>query len=762
MSSDIADLELSSQRSCAASAATISTSINPAGIPFSTSRSAPWWRSGRTSLILTLVGLTLAAASTIPARAALAFEQGNGAGISLLYFAGGLLSDVTMVGPFILVAIAALVWLAKSDAGAGQRRVTLGIAWTLLATLLVVSWLGHNGAMQFRLERGIFPGPLDAREGLGHVDFLRAELPRLVLGRFALSNLIAVVAVLALLRWVTRTLDALTKRGGDHPKARVRVIVVFGAALSISIGLGARRANAFCEALHNNAAIASPASALVRDLVSRGSYGGSPDEVRRLVTTAKPTLEDVARGAEALGFDPASAARLINAEAHPSCAKHPLATPLDDEETDLVSAARALSRALFRDRDGLPVVFHVSLESTRADDIHALNEHAPREVAPFLDDVYAGRRPEACAFRHAFQSGVRTAQAIAGVTCGMGALPFHLALGRDLGNVPLRCLPDVLSDAGFQTRAFYGHEFVFDDMGTFFRFHGVALHERRDFPEGAPKGVWEGVSDAKVYEAAAVSSEARAQYKFVLTLSHHTPYTVPSDLDPATRASVDALCEARGSGSYNCDRLKTLHYADGALASFLERVGKSSDARRALVVVAADHSTPEGDPWDADSEELRLSRVPVVVWLPEALTRAARDPSELASAWDRFRAIAARAPISNSDVPRLILALVSESAPLRALPASQRWHTIGGQATSRHLKAPTGGGLVWGIDAWARVFDVDERGEPRHENVVTESLHGAEDVAAAPLSHRPTLALLASLLRGYGAACTQASSIRAP
>ena len=60
-------------------------------------------------------------------------------------------------------------------------------------------------------------------------------------------------------------------------------------------------------------------------------------------------------------------------------------------------------------------------------------------LTPFLTRAVQPDTASTASFSSAHQSGVRTAQALSAVVCGVGALPFHLALGRDLGALPLRC-----------------------------------------------------------------------------------------------------------------------------------------------------------------------------------------------------------------------------------------------------------------------------------------------------------------------------------
>jgi hypothetical protein len=497
----------------------------------------------------------------------------------------------------------------------------------------------------------------------------------------------------------------------------------------------------------------------VRGFLQGGAHDGSPASVRRLLIDHVGRPDEVAEGARSLGLPPESAA-LLEGAASGRCSPHPLRRPLDParetSEPALVSAARSVSAALFGGAAAPPVVFHVSLESLRADDVHALDPAAPVELTPFLSSVYSGD-PSALAFAHAHQSGVRTSQALAAVMCGIGALPFNLSMSRDLGPMPLRCLPDVLVDAHFQTRAFYGHELVFDDMATFLSLHRMSLFERASFPSDAPRGVWDGVSDGAVYAAAldrAEGSDREAQYNFVLTLSNHSPYTVPGDLPPPIRAEIDEVCRVRSIHGENCDRLKTVRYADAALGRFLARVESSKEAARTIVVVSGDHTVHQWVPWNESEPPEGITQIPLFVWVPAAMRRAAFDRAALAVAWGRMREVARTQPVSNADVPALILALLAESGPLRALPAEARWHTLGGQASSPHYRSVTGRGLLHGIDAHGRIFDVSESGRVRPSGIEMEPLRGSDDVAHAGPHNAPGVAFLGSFLRGFASHCS--------
>lgn len=699
----------------------------------------------RSALALPGLAFGLAACSALPSRIAIAGAQSSGAS-RMFYLAGGWLSDIATVGPIFVVAAALLSFFSAPRAG---RRIDPGLA--LLLGLFALGLFTQNATAQFRIERGVLPGPIDLRQGMGHHDFFTAEAPGLLAGRFLWANVACTALAIAIAR---RLRPALTSSESRLRHARGIAVAI---VVCISAVIASRRADAYCGAMNNRDALASPSAALVNGLLTGDRYDGSPSATRRLLAEHVGTNADVEQGARNLGFPPECAVRLTHPGERASI-PHPLTRPLDvaedaegRTEPELMSAARAVSRAFFRDRDTAPLVFHVSLESMRADDIHALDADAPAAIAPFASEVYSDAE-SAAAFAHAHQSGVRTSQALGAVMCGIGALPFHISASRDLGALPLRCMPDVLADAHFRTRAFYGHELVFDDMETFFRGHGMSLHERRDFPKSAPRGVWDGVSDAAVYDAAIDDAERgapdAARYEFVLTLSHHAPYTAPADLSPPHRAEIDALCRTRDLHGEDCTRLATMRYADESLRRFVSRVSSSKVASRSIVVVAGDHTVHRSRPWGAVDRPDGTTRIPLFVWLPPALRASATDPAAIAAAWSRFRALATTQPVSNSDLPSLLLALLAETRPMRTLPAEARWHTLGGQATSPHYRSITGRGAVHGVDAHGFLFDVGDDGAVRRSGGRMESLRGPDDVTNAGPHNRPEIALLGAFLRG--------------
>lgn len=136
------------------------------------------------------------------------------------------------------------------------------------------------------------------------------------------------------------------------------------------------------------------------------------------------------------------------------------------------------------------------------------------------------------------QAGVRTSQAISASFCGLGTLPHLLSMGRDLQEIPLRCVPEVLRDAGFVTEMHHGYLPEFDLRTQFFQARKMDFWHIRRIP-GAKEGLtafWDGdigLSDNKLVEFSLKRSnelpEESSTYVGMLTLSSHRPFRVPTD-----------------------------------------------------------------------------------------------------------------------------------------------------------------------------------------------------------------------------------------
>jgi hypothetical protein len=261
-------------------------------------------------------------------------------------------------------------------------------------------------------------------------------------------------------------------------------------------------------------------------------------------------------------------------------------------------------------------------------------------------------------------------------------------LSRDLFDLPVRCAPDVLRDAGFATRLYYGSDASFEKLDRFAQAHGLEIVDRKRLPPELPRGAWRGVTDAALF-AAARAAGSGLQYNLLLTLSGHSPFDTPEDAPPWLAERVDEI--AKGLPTARAEdrrRLATLAYTDHALAEWLEK----SNAGRTVFIVSADHATADSTLW-GPPDARSYATVPLFFYFPrDILTDEARAKID---ALDR---IAARTPVSLDDVPTMLLALLSRHGSMQKLPDERAWHTSGGGSARR--------ATVWGIDASSRVFTV--------------------------------------------------------
>jgi hypothetical protein len=239
----------------------------------------------------------------------------------------------------------------------------------------------------------------------------------------------------------------------------------------------------------------------------------------------------------------------------------------------------------------------------------------------------------------------------------------------------------------------------------------------------------------------------------VLTLSHHHPFVAPPDVAPAERRQAErmiALADPRADQS-DLDRLITLVYADAALRRWFEALTSRGLLDRSILVLAADHAIPDRPLWrhrpGARPAHTARTSIPLVLWISPSLLGGARDP-------DRARALALAAavaleeePISQNDVPTLLLALLERAPLVRALPTAARWHSMGGQATSPWFVPPgPPGSAIYGIHAATALYFVDRAGRATGPDEPATLVATPERARAVTPSLRPAAVTLGTLL----------------
>lgn len=639
--------------------------------------------------------------------------------------------------------------------------------WTQLLFALVpiacfVFGVTSSCFAEFAIQRGTFPTWFDLLGGVKDTSFITSALQVFLYGRHARPIAVGIASATAcLVAW---------SRSSDHVRRGAANALVTGCvSMSTLVAMGANLPN-------------YPRYGWFTKL-GDGDIAGAPFRTFLQPATASDTnirygvLGIVERGQFGSELEPAGAAVLGLPPPQGldggQCSVHPFrrTLPSDDSRApELVRAFSDLSRVLF-DTDKPPRrLVQFLLESFRADDLHALHAAAPESLAPATNRLIANalaRTSYDLSIPHLFQAGCRSSQGFTANMCGLGMVGFNISATRDLGALPVRCLPDVLVDAGLDVHFVYGAEISFDGVDDFLRLHGVThVHSETELPKKLARGGW-GISDLAMLEQFFVLLDATPRaplaWWVMPTLSNHTPFTEPTDMPESVRARVREATAQRAVGEEMRLRLGTFAYTDEFIGRAIARVDASPEAAETLVFMNADHST--ADDWSWEDEPARLLRakaqIPFVLHVPEALVRAHRHPAELRDALTAAQRALSAGPVSQNDLPSLTLALFGQAEPLKKLPRALRWHTMGGQRTSPDFRlAARPGAAICGLNSIGEFFAVDAAGNALGPHVPVATIAGPEDLASDHSEVLPTAALFGHFLRGWARQCPAPESIR--
>lgn len=673
----------------------------------------PAVRRGALSGLTTLALLALA---LLPSRLAVAMRLRGGTLFerATRAIAGATLDLSAVILPIalLLLIVVALAFLAPRAKHLWQHLGAPLLALPLCFGLYVITVMEQ----EVKAERGAFTTMHEIVEGVGQASFVEGSLGFARYERIWIPAVACTALALLLLvnRWRAARDAALVPWRGW---AAGLVGVLFAGTLAAPAAVAAQGA---LSPRFTPAALGDPLTSLLETAVDLAQDRAplAPSELLLQQTFAP---DEAKIGAARMGWPPR------HAPSTQPCPPHPHARPLDREAEPppagarLLAALEAVSAQLFEPADANVALFQFSLESFRADDLHALHDVVPRGLHPFVNGLYEGA-PGVLASRRMFQAGVRSAQGLAAMTCGLGTLPYNLSIIRDFEAFPLRCAPDLLAKANFQARFFYGSDPGFDGMSTFLQQHGVSeLVTQDELPPTLPKGAWSGLTDFAVFDEAVkrVSADApqRPQYALVMSLSNHSPYTPPEDLPKSVLERMErALKEAPNRATVDDRRrLLTHSYLDAALERFFRGLDDSRLAERSIVVLMADHSTGEDYVWgpeDVDHEtDAAKTQVPFLIVIPEAFLARVKDRGALEAALAEAQRELEAQPLSQNDVPAMLLALLKHHPGLAALPKEERWHTLGGQVTSPYFQ-PGGAkeSFLVGINGVDQLYALDAQG----------------------------------------------------
>jgi hypothetical protein len=650
------------------------------------------------------------------------------------YLISAFLRDIN-INLIFLTVLWALVWTGlKLRSHFSGKNLSWSLCFVLvLGTAGVLALLEFTGA-EFRVERGIYPSWFDVRNssggssvGLAYLKLafsstVAAGWAAVILGSAALSTLLYFSQV-RLLRLAPFLLSLLIL-GGISDQMRY-------------VWLAASRA---LPSIMSASVTDSPLAGFLQKnklRTSTNTFSGVGSLFRGLETQDTRVARE---GLRLLGLNPAAVEKLQ------SCDKgvHPLREELDSPVAGgeafrkLTHALTELSSALF-EKSKRPVHLHQLLvETFLSADFSTLGGPLSEETIPFwnsLNRKSAEPGSTTAITSDLRQAGVRTSQAISASFCGLGTLPHLLSMGRDLQEVPLRCLPEILKDAGFHTEMHHGYRPEFDMRTQFFEARNMDFWHIRRIPGALEEAAafWDGdigLSDRKLFEfslaQAAALPEEQSTYTGILTLSSHRPFKLPYDIPKEDLTAANLIArnldlEIR-KRPLTQDRVRILRYVDSAIKSYIEGLARLPKTSQSITLVIAygDHSHSEADLFAGNGSRSAarqlaiLSRIPFFIHvLPESL-RDHPQRGRVIYAIKKLNRVLQDAPLSQNDIPRLILGLLSKSRELKQLPREKRWHTLGGQILSPFSEPPSSQpkGSVWGVDGSSQAFVVNDQGSP--------------------------------------------------
>lgn len=590
---------------------------------------------------------------------------------------------------------------------------TLGaplIAWPLGFSLWVLTVV----AQEVKSERGSFPTMFDLLEGGSNASFVEGTLGFIRYERIWLPGAVGAALALIVMTFAWR---------------RPRLMVEPWRRWALGMGLGTVTSAvmvvllvATLSALANRftaAAIGDPLTGLVESTFDLAQHKG-PATPRELVLDAELPPGSARIGEQRVGWPAAK-----------TDGPHPHARPLDFAKEGptrdprgraLLVALAKVSKALFDPDDQKIAVLQLSLEGFRADDIHALNPEAPAEIAPFTNALYEAKTPGVLVVRQLYQAGVRTAHCLGAMTCGLGTLPYNLSFIRDLQPFKVRCTSDVLAAAGFEHTFFYGSDATFDEMHHYFaEHHYTRQRTQAELPGDLPKGTWDGITDLAVFNLALDEVKTQLetgtpQFALLMSLSNHSPFTTPQDLPESVRERVTSGLEHAVNHADADDRLRllTYSYTDLAVEQLFTKLDESGMAERTIVMLMSDHSTGHTYVWGKEQTETDAAKaqIPFAIVIPPAFIARAKNPKALDAALKEVQVLLDAAPLSQNDVPAMLLALLSASPPVLNLDEKERWHTMGGQITSPYFE-PGGdpASYIVGINGVSELFALGKNGK---------------------------------------------------
>ncbi|HTM45402.1 MAG TPA: sulfatase [Polyangiaceae bacterium] len=250
----------------------------------------------------------------------------------------------------------------------------------------------------------------------------------------------------------------------------------------------------------------------------------------------------------------------------------------------------------------------IALESTRTDLFSSYTGKA--SLTPFFDELVA----KSVVIDNAYTTTSHTTKALVGILCGMKAIPLMRASETERGGLPLKCLPHLLHDAGYQSGFFQaagpfeGRPGLIVNMGFDHGFVPTPTQAKGFAPLGYLG--WE----ERVMMQPALNWQTRVKRPFlatVLTVSTHHPYESVTGGHPKSQSETRNYYE------------RAARYVDDQFRMLFDQLEKKGVLDNTIVFVMGDHGEAFGErpgffqhdsvPYD------EVARVPMFIYAPKLL-----------------------------------------------------------------------------------------------------------------------------------------------
>ena len=222
--------------------------------------------------------------------------------------------------------------------------------------------------------------------------------------------------------------------------------------------------------------------------------------------------------------------------------------------------------------DGKPHIIFLFFESLRAKDLYRL---------PNLSAL----SKECYTFPNFYSNSVLTFRTFFTALYG---LPYELGISAGLDReLDIYGLPDVLKKEGYERNFFTGATWSLNGIGPFLsKYGGDRVFDRKQLLEHygkADQSSW-GIADEYLLDFAVDHLEQHKnvpQFYSLLTISSHHPWNVP-------RSYLGPTFEEE-EGEYTPKYLKTLHYTDHCIGTFIKELRKRKLSKDVILFITGDH-----------------------------------------------------------------------------------------------------------------------------------------------------------------------------